>query len=61
MAYTAEEKAAAARREARNRRRVYLNRVATGRMSRSRARFEIAVMEAIAGDYEAQAARERLL
>ena len=54
-----------AERELRNRRRIYPNRVATGRMKPYDAEIQIAMMAQIADDYadraEADAARERLI
>ena len=59
------DKAACARREVVQRRRVYARLVITGRMSQDKADREIALMEPIAADYEArveeQAKQERLL
>lgn len=54
--FTDERKAAEARREVDMRRRIYKRRVGNGAMSESEARYQIAVMEEIAADYEAKAA-----
>lgn len=59
--FTAAEKLAAVEREIGLRRHVYARRVDEGRMSRKLADAQIAVMEAIAEDYRALEAKERLL
>ncbi len=59
--FTATEKHAAVERELTYRRRVYGRRVADGKMTQKLADEQIAVMEAIAKDYEQQAASERLI
>ena len=51
----------AAERELKMRRRVYPRWVEEGKLSEGRATHEIACMEAIAEDYRARAAKERLL
>lgn len=61
MIFTAKEKLDAAQREIRMRRRVYPRRVSEQRMTQQLADREIALMEAIAKDYEEQAAKERLI
>jgi hypothetical protein len=55
MSYSLEEKRKCAEREVKLRRRVYRNRVLTGRMTQAFADREIAIMEAIAEDYRALA------
>jgi hypothetical protein len=60
MPYTDTEKLEAIRREIKWRKRVYPNRVETGRMPPAEAAFQISIMEAIAVDYERLAAKERL-
>ena len=59
--FTAADKLSAVRREITMRRRVYPRWVENNRMTQSKADEEIAVMEAIAADYERQAEGERLL
>lgn len=61
MIFTAEEKLRAVRREIMWRKKVYPNRVTTGRMRKAEADWEIAIMEAIEQDYNAEAKKERLL
>lgn len=61
MTFTTTDKRKAAEREAAMRRRVYVRWVADGRMTQAAADEQIAVMEAIAADYRAAEARERLL
>lgn len=51
--FTNAEKLAAIKRELAYRRYVYAKRVESKRMSRHKADHEIAIMEAIAADYEA--------
>jgi hypothetical protein len=62
---TARDKAECAKREYKMRRRVYPRWVGEGKMSGQKADHEIAIMEAIAADYQRQAeaeeAEERLL
>jgi hypothetical protein len=58
--FTAEEKLAAVEREIALRRRVYPNRVMTGRMTQYFADRQIALFEAIAADLREHAAVERL-
>lgn len=53
--FTAQDKADAAEREVRLRRRVYANRVKTGRMTQAMADWQIAIMEEIVEDYRIQA------
>lgn len=55
---TNREKADCAEREVKQRRRVYTRFVADGRMSQDFADRQIAVMDAIAGDYRALADAE---
>lgn len=57
--FTIAEKLGAAEREIKQRRRVYPNLVATGRMTQAAADHQIALMEAIAADYRATLAAER--
>jgi hypothetical protein len=52
MAFTFEQKLAAVVRETSFRRRVYARRVAEGKMTQKLADEQIAVMEAIAADYD---------
>jgi len=59
--FTAQEKHDAAIREVKLRKWVYPNRVSAKKMSQAKADQEIAVMEAIAADYEVLAAKERLI
>jgi hypothetical protein len=59
--FTYAEKLAAVEREIKLRRRVYPTRVTNGRMTQRLSDEQIAVMEAIAGDYRKAAAKERLL
>lgn len=61
MIFTAYEKLRAVRREIGWRKKVYPNRVMTGRMKKSEADWEIAIMEAIERDYDVEAKKERLL
>ncbi|OHC97732.1 MAG: hypothetical protein A2792_09865 [Sphingomonadales bacterium RIFCSPHIGHO2_01_FULL_65_20] len=61
MTFTAQEKLEAVRRELGFRRRVYPRRVDDGAMTQALADKQIAVFEAIEADYDAQAAKERLL
>lgn len=58
--YTNEEKRDCARREVKQRQRVYANRVDTGRMTQALADRQIALMAEIAEDYEKLAQDERL-
>jgi hypothetical protein len=60
-AFTAAEKQACAEREVRLRQRVYGRRVAEGKMTPALADRETRLMQAIADDYAAAAAKERLL
>lgn len=59
--FTAADKALEAKREVAMRRRVYPRWIAAGRMKQDHAERLIACMEAIQADYEALAAKERLL
>jgi hypothetical protein len=59
--YSARELQACAEREANMRRKVYSNRVLTGRMSQQQANAEIDKMSAIAEMLAEMAERERLL
>lgn len=52
MTYTRDEKLREARRELRQRRRVYPRLVQQGKLTRADADRQIAIMEAIAADYE---------
>lgn len=65
QAFTAADKAACAEREVTQRRRVYPRLVESRRMKQAEADRQIAIMEAIAADYRAQAdadeAKGRLL
>lgn len=56
--FTAREKLAVAEREVARRRRVYPNRVETGRMKQRAADYELAVMEAIRDDIAGRAEEE---
>ena len=60
MIFTDTDKLEAIRREIRWRKRVYPNRVETGRMPPAEADYQIRIMEAIAADYERLAVKERL-
>jgi hypothetical protein len=59
--YTAHQLQRCAERELGWRRKVYPNRVLTGRLSQTKAAMEIDMMRAIAEDYAALAAKEKLL
>ena len=61
MTFTAQQKLDAVERELGFRRRVYERRVADGKMTQQLADRQIAVFEAIAADYQAKVAGERLL
>lgn len=54
MTFTDQEKAEVAAREVKWRKRVYPNRIVTGRMTEREAKRQIAVMEEIAADYKAR-------
>lgn len=56
--FSDEDKAACARREVKQRRKVYFRLVRDCRMSQQKADREIAIMEEIAADYEAAANRQ---
>lgn len=58
---SAEDKLACVEREVKMRRRVYPRWVENKRMTQAQADREIALMEAIADDYRAEAAKGRLL
>jgi hypothetical protein len=59
--FTDTQKLEAVRRELRWRKKVFPNRVVTGRMTPAEADYQIKVMEEIAADYECAAIKERLL
>lgn len=59
--YNAAEKAEEARREWMLRERIYPSWVRLGRISAKTADYRIAILRAIAEDYEEQAKKERLL
>jgi len=59
--FTAEQKRDCARREVKQRERVYARRVETRSMSTKEAEFQIACMREIADEYEQLAAKERLI
>jgi hypothetical protein len=61
MKFTTEEKLKEIEREITHRRRIYPNRVATGRLGPAKALLQLHCMEAIADDYRQQLQRERLL
>ena len=61
MGFTAAELAAEARRELVLRKRVYPNRVHTGRMTAKQAQRQIALMEAIIERLEVEEVKERLI
>lgn len=61
MTFTETEKLEAVQRELKWRRKVFPRRVQDGRMAPHEASFQIAIMEAIAADYERLAARGRLI
>lgn len=61
MTYTAEEKLNEVLRELRQRSRVYQRAIDRGTMSSQAAARQIAIMEAIAADYEKIVAKDRLL
>lgn len=58
MTFTAEQLAACAEREVKQRRRVYPRWVEDGRMTQAFANEQIAMMEQIASDYRVQANTE---
>lgn len=58
---TTADKLKCAERELALRKRVYANRLETGRMSAGKVAHELACMEAILEDYRAAVERERLL
>lgn len=58
--FSATEKLAAVTRELKFRRFVYPGRVASGKMTKELAAFQLAVFEAIEADYQKLAAGERL-
>lgn len=58
VTFTARDKAKCAAREARKRHQVYRRLVDTGKMTQAEADRQIAIMEAIAADYTAQADAE---
>ena len=58
---TTQDKLKCAERELRLRKRVYDNRIETGRMSLRKAQREMDCMRAIVADYRALAEKERLL
>ena len=59
--FNAAEKAEEVRREWMTRERIYPSWVRLGRISEKTANYRIAILRAIAEDYEAQAQKERLL
>lgn len=59
--YTPADKLKAVERELSYRRRVYARRVSEGKMTPALASEQIAVFESIRDDYQALAAKERLL
>ncbi len=59
--FSEEEKLECARRELRERKRVYPRRIEAGKMSQPFANEQIALMTAIVADYEQRAAGERLI
>lgn len=61
MTFTAQDKLDAVKREIGYRKHVYARRVEQGKMTQQKANHEIAVFEAIHGDHEAAASKERLL
>lgn len=61
MTFTAEQKRRAIERELKYRMRVYARRVMDGKMSKEKSDYELDVMTAILEDYQALAAKERLL
>ncbi len=61
MAFTAAELRACAERELNMRKRVYQNRILTGRMSEQKATRETQLMQAIVDHFREQEQRERIL
>lgn len=61
LPFTAQQKADAAVREVKYRKRVFDRRVAEGKMTFAKAAYETDIMQAIADDYEKLAASERLI
>lgn len=61
MIFSAYEKLRAIQREIGWRKKVYPNRVLTGRMKQREADWEIRIMEAIEQDYDVEVKKERLL
>jgi hypothetical protein len=61
MIFTGTEKLEAMRRELKWRKRVFPNRIETGRMTWNEAHYQIAIIEAIIEDYMQMAELERLL
>lgn len=61
MTVSIDEQISCVQREVGLRRRIYPNRVMTGRMSKQRAEREIAAMEAVLETLEHQEVRERLV
>jgi hypothetical protein len=59
--FSYDEKRKAALRELGQRKHVYPRLVAAGKMSRSEANYQIAIMDAIREDYETLSVKERLL
>jgi len=61
MPYTAADKRKAVEREIAMRKRVYPNRIETGRMTQAQAAYQITIFEEIADDYRRLEQGERLL
>ena len=61
MVYTAADKRKAVEREIALRKRVYANRIETGRMTQAQATYQITIFEEIADDYLRLERTERLL
>jgi hypothetical protein len=61
MPYTAADKRKAVEREISMRKRVYPNRIETGRMTQAQASYQIVIFEEIADDYRRLEQGERLL
>jgi hypothetical protein len=61
MPYTAADKRKAVEREIAMRKRVYPNRIETGRMTQAQASYQIVIFEEIADDYRRLEQGERLL
>jgi hypothetical protein len=59
--FTAEQQRDALEREIRKRKQVYPRLIATGRMTRQKAKYEIDIMQSILDEYQHKATAERLI